>query len=202
MSLAAILIAGILCFLFFFILGRMVSRRPLGWADARAVYFRGQGTALAKVFTKSGRSRPLIAGYVIAVALFAIARHPVWVPLLMGISQIMSQGAVESFKLYFRRTRPDYWLVGLDAGHSYPSGHATTAVVTFAAWALVISTFWLQPTQKYVIVALLLLWAAGIVWSRLALGAHYLTDVLGGLLFGGAWLSALCLFALTSRLVR
>jgi len=30
--------------------------------------------------------------------------------------------------------------------------------------------------------------AVAIPWSRLALGAHYATDVLGGLLLGAAWL--------------
>jgi undecaprenyl-diphosphatase len=30
----------------------------------------------------------------------------------------------------------------------------------------------------------------GISWSRLALAAHYVTDVIGGLAFGAAWLLA------------
>ncbi len=40
------------------------------------------------------------------------------------------------------------------------------------------------------VVAVLLVCAVGIPWSRLALGAHYLTDVAGGLLLGAAFLCA------------
>jgi membrane-associated phospholipid phosphatase len=43
---------------------------------------------------------------------------------------------------------------------------------------------------KIALVALLAFWIAGIGWSRLALGAHYPTDVIGGTLFGVAWACA------------
>jgi undecaprenyl-diphosphatase len=38
--------------------------------------------------------------------------------------------------------------------------------------------------------ALLAFCVIGIPWSRVALGAHYVTDVAGGLLYGVAWLFA------------
>jgi undecaprenyl-diphosphatase len=184
----------------FVLLGAAVSRGPLGAWDARAVHFRAQATPLALIFTKSGRSKALTIGYIVAVAVYAVAHLAVWVPLLLAASQMISQLVVEGCKALYKRTRPDYWLVGLDAGHSYPSGHAATAVITFLGWAAVAAYSGLPAVPKNVLIAMLALWATGIVWSRLALGAHYLSDVAGGALFGAAWL---CLLAsLVSPLLR
>ncbi len=184
-------VAAACLFLVFFLIGRRISAAPLGMLDERAVRLRGQATAIAVVFTKSGRSKGLTAACVIAVGVFLIARWPLWVPLVMILSQILSQTAVELCKGRFARTRPDYWLVGLEAGHSYPSGHATTGVVFFLGWALVAALSPLPYGLKYGVVTLLTLWAAGVSWSRLALGAHYASDVLGGTIFGAGWLCVL-----------
>jgi membrane-associated phospholipid phosphatase len=109
----------------------------------------------------------------------------------MVVSQILSQTIVELVKARFARARPDYWLVGLEAGHSYPSGHATTAVVFFIGWALVATSSTLPLVEKVPLTVVLAIWAFGVSWSRLALGAHYLSDVAGGTIFGVGWLSAL-----------
>lgn len=178
-------------FVAFILLGLAVARRPLGIWDARAVLFRAQATQLALLFTRSGRSKALTAGYIAAIAVFAAAHLPVWIPLVLAASQLVSQIVVEAFKMLYKRTRPDYWLVGLEAGHSYPSGHAATAVITFGGWASVIALSSLPEALKYALAASFALWATGIVWSRLALGAHYFSDVTGGILFGSAWLCAL-----------
>jgi undecaprenyl-diphosphatase len=199
---ASLSVAAIILFSIVLVLGVLVSRRPLGAIDARAVYFRAQATPLAILFTKSGRSKALTIGYVIAVVVYELAHLPVWIPIVLACSQVLSQIVVESFKLLFSRVRPDYWLVGLEAGHSYPSGHATTAVVSFAGWALVIATSAVPVYAKYVLVALFLVWAIGIGWSRLALGAHYFSDVAGGALFGSAWLCALVALVLRTAAVK
>jgi membrane-associated phospholipid phosphatase len=41
-----------------------------------------------------------------------------------------------------------------------------------------------------------MLWAAGVLWSRLALGAHYVTDLIGGLLLAATTLSVAYAIAL------
>ncbi|HKU66897.1 MAG TPA: phosphatase PAP2 family protein [Candidatus Baltobacteraceae bacterium] len=184
-------IAAAALFALFVALGLRVMNRPLERLDAEAIVFRGQLTHLALIFTRSGRSRQLTVACVAAIAVYAALRLPIFIPLLITGSQILTQILVEYCKTLFKRMRPDYWLVGLEAGHSYPSGHATTAVVFFIGWAAVVAMSALPGDLKSILIAALTLWALGIVWSRLALGAHYLTDVTGGALFGAAWLCAL-----------
>lgn len=182
-------IASGLLFALFAFLGFRVSHRPLGRLDALGVFFRGQAATAARIFTISGRSRALTVACVVSVAAFYAMREPLWIPLGMALSQTLSQGAIESLKPAFGRTRPDYWLVGLDAGHSYPSGHSATGVIFFMGWAIVA---WLAPSHSPILRdaagAVLCAWGLGVMWSRLALGAHYVTDVIGGVLFGSAWL--------------
>jgi undecaprenyl-diphosphatase len=182
----------------FIALGMRVSNRPLTRLDAEAIYFRGHLTPLALVFTISGRSRALTIACILSIAVYAVLHLPIAIPLVVTASQLVSQIVVEYCKTLFRRVRPDYWLVGREAGHSYPSGHATTAVVFFIGWAVVIAVSGLPGEVKTALIAAFTLWALGIMWSRLALGAHYLTDVTGGVLFGAAWL--LALFTASSHL--
>ncbi|HET9097717.1 MAG TPA: phosphatase PAP2 family protein [Candidatus Baltobacteraceae bacterium] len=183
-------VIAVALFTVFVILGLGVSNRPLTRLDAEAVYFRGQLTRLALLFTLSGRSPAMTASCVVAIGAYSVLRLPIGIAVLMALSQLLSQILVEYMKPLFRRMRPDYWLVGLEAGHSYPSGHSTTAVVFFIGWAIVLALGTLAPDVKTAGMALLTVWALGVMWSRLALGAHYLSDVAGGALFGAAWLCA------------
>jgi membrane-associated phospholipid phosphatase len=186
-----------IAFVAFIALGMRVSNRPLTRLDAGAVCLRGQFTRLALFFTYCGRLVPLTSGCIVAIAIFAVMRHSILIPLLVTASQLISQMAIEYAKTLFGRTRPDFWLVGEEAGHSYPSGHAATAMIFFIGWAVIAAMSSLLPAEKDAAIVLLVAWAGGIIWSRLALGAHYLTDVLGGMLFGAAWLCAL--FAASSH---
>lgn len=190
-------------FALFIALGLRVSNRPLFALDAQAVWLRGHFTPLAMLLTISGRAPAMTAACAIGIAIFAGLRLPISLAMLMALSQLLSQMLIEYFKTLFRRVRPDYWLVGLEAGHSYPSGHAGTAVVFYLGWGLVVVLSSLPAEAKTMLAASLALWAIGVMWSRLALGAHYLTDVCGGALFGAAWLCALlALFAHVFTILR
>jgi undecaprenyl-diphosphatase len=74
-------------------------------------------------------------------------------------------------------------------GKSFPSGHSMQAVVSYGALLLVFLPLldgWRRRTVIAVTVTIVLL----IGFSRLSLGVHYVTDVLGGYLLGAAWLIA------------
>lgn len=169
-------------------LGIALAKRPLTRLDAQAIYFRSQWTPLARLFTRSGRSPALTTACVISILVYALLRLPIWIPLTMSLSQLLSQMIVEYCKMLFKRVRPHYWLIGLEAGHSYPSGHATTGIVFFTGWSVVVALSALSGSWKTGIIAAFTVWALGILWSRLALGAHYFSDLAGGILFGAAWL--------------
>ena len=74
--------------------------------------------------------------------------------------------------------------------NSFPSGHATSA----AAFAATICIFYRHKWLRAAAIALALL----VAFSRIAMGLHWATDVLVGLL--GGWLSALLAYSLSSRL--
>ena len=74
-------------------------------------------------------------------------------------------------------------------GKSFPSGHAMSSTVVYGALLLTFMPVIPKRFRRSAIVGLSLLVLA-IGFSRLALGVHYLTDVLGGYALGAAWLAA------------
>lgn len=74
-------------------------------------------------------------------------------------------------------------------GQSFPSGHSMSSTVVYGALLLVFLPLVARRLRPVLIAAVALL-VAGIGFSRLALGVHYISDVLGGYVLGLAWLSA------------
>jgi membrane-associated phospholipid phosphatase len=94
-------------------------------------------------------------------------------------------------KLLFHRSRPELAFVHLDT-YSFPSGHAAAAAATFtvAAWLVAARC---RTTRGRLLVSSGAAAAMAVVgFSRLYLGAHYLSDVLTGFTVGIAW-ATLCL---------
>jgi undecaprenyl-diphosphatase len=89
--------------------------------------------------------------------------------------------------MLFARPRPLHWLVHHESGFSYPSGHAVTAVVFYGGLAALVASSSLPAGIRRIVALALIGWGVGIAWSRVALGAHNASDVLGGLLFGVTW---------------
>ncbi len=70
-------------------------------------------------------------------------------------------------------------------GLSFPSGHAVNAAVVMTVLALVVTPL-LPRRWRPVAIAVAVLLPAAAGWTRLALGAHYLSDVIAGLALGTA----------------
>lgn len=74
--------------------------------------------------------------------------------------------------------------------YSFPSGHATQAIVAWGMLAALVAAATPQWSRKVAAWATAL-FIAVIAATRLYLGAHWFTDVVGGLVLGTLWLSAL-----------
>ncbi len=103
-----------------------------------------------------------------------------------------------AMKLAFHRARPAFEqpLVTL-ASYSFPSGHVAASTIFYGlgvAWVFSRTPNWQWRLLALVGAAVAI---AAVAFSRLYLGAHYLSDVAAAFAEGVAWL-ALCLSALTA----
>jgi len=102
------------------------------------------------------------------------------------IISILSSAIVNfSIKLLFQRPRPNLWESSypLPSDFSFPSGHAMGSI-TLALTLLVI--FW-GSRYLNLLAILALIYVGLIAWTRLHLGVHYPSDIIGGWLLGIAW---------------
>ena len=119
----------------------------------------------------------------VATAIIAIA-VPAWRSRLTFaiLSLLIAWRGTDAWQHFFARPRRSDWVIKHELSFSYPSSHATIAIAFYIVLAIFVARgalpgrAWLAP--------LLALLALAIMWSRLALGAHYLTDIVGGVLWG------------------
>jgi len=93
-------------------------------------------------------------------------------------------------KRTFRRDRPsdvEGWLVA--GGFSFPSGHSMGAVVGYGLLTYLILLRVHRPLPRILVIACCALIIAAIGFSRLVLGVHFFTDVIGGFAAGAVWIS-------------
>lgn len=122
----------------------------------------------------------LVAGSLVASKRYGAA-------LFLTVALVGSLAIDATMKLIFERPRPklDYATVLPD--YSFPSGHAMNGVVFYVSIALIAwSVFGRRIGLISTAVAAILAFGIGV--SRIDLGYHYLTDVLGGWLAGVVWL--------------
>jgi len=104
-----------------------------------------------------------------------------WRPwaLTVLIAIIVLAVVVLAAKFIIRRRRPDgEWgaLYRTTDPHSFPSGHAARAIL-IAVLAIGLGPWWLA--------AILCIWAPLVSLARVAMGVHYLSDVVAGAVLGG-----------------
>lgn len=80
--------------------------------------------------------------------------------------------------------------VALEPGLSFPSGHAQAAVVGYGVLLLVFLPI-LHGTWRRVAITFAVFMILAIGFSRVALGVHYVSDVVGGFVLGAAWVAAM-----------
>ena len=152
-------------------------------------------------FVTSFGSTWVIAGFAIGVFAVEMVRRPSrWLPVFLLAVTIGQTLMSTQIKELVDRIRPSANPIAHTLGPSFPSGHTTGAAACFAAFALVLGRGRSRNTQAALAGAAVFI-ACAVAASRVLLGVHWLTDVLGGLALGWAWF-ALCSIAFGGRLLR
>jgi undecaprenyl-diphosphatase len=183
------LVVALGCAALYVALGRAVSHVPPFGIDVAGRPLAGQAPSLALVFTESCYWPVLLALGIIAI-LVAI-RYPKWRERVIYAvpTTLITWQLSDVLKNVFHRPRPEYWKLIHEPTLAYSSGHAMFALMVYGLWAWFIWKSDLPRSVRLVVAPLLALWACGVIWSRLALGAHYVTDVIGGVLLGATMLA-------------
>ncbi len=151
---------------------------PLGDRVGVFISMLGGGTAMGVVC-------------VVVAILFARCR---WWIVFSGWVAAFVGGSILDFALkrIIHRPRP----VGAerfvhDATFSFPSGHSMGSLIGFGMLAYVLITFWPPANRhRWLVIGIATVIILLVGFSRLYLGVHYPTDVIGGFAAGIVWLVA------------
>lgn len=133
----------------------------------------------------------VVSGLGIAVAILLAIRRS-WLLFTGWIAAYAGAGLLDTIlKHLIRRPRPPYAAAFIHhASFSFPSGHAMGSLVAYGMFAYLL-IFWVESRQTQVaVVAISAVLIVAIGFSRLYLGVHYFSDVVGGYAAGVVWLSA------------
>ena len=188
-------VAGLFLLLFLGVVGALRAGEPLASFDHRVVAFIQSDrdpwlNQLMGFFTDLCSWQIVVGGTAALVIYLAVVRRWLWMTTLL-VSVIGDQIIVSTLKNLFGRARPDQTIALVPAtGGSFPSGHTFAALAFYgliAVWAVATTrSGWAKPL--IVIVALAGIFTVGV--SRVYLGAHWPSDVLGSFTLGAASVSA------------
>jgi undecaprenyl-diphosphatase len=159
-----------------------------------------------EAIAQAGRVLDVAGGNVVCLVVVAVVfvllrrrHHPLLAAYLVAsaIGGVLISSLVKGF---IDRQRPA--TVGLLLGEStssYPSGHATTSVAALGALGIVALAV-LSPRIRVWVASVLLLFGAIVGLSRVWLGVHWPTDVIGGWLLGASWTSLVAVLVITTAI--
>lgn len=174
-------VTGVVALVLFLVLGRAVGREPdPAWLLTIEASWVNHSTLVAWWLTWLGYAYVLAP---LCVALLVVAwRFPQWrarVFFSIVLLVVCWQGA-DLFQHLFARPRRLDWVVKHETAFGFPSSHAAIATATYGLWAVFLAR---SSVRNAALASVALgLVAFGICWARLALAAHYLSDVIGGVL--------------------
>jgi undecaprenyl-diphosphatase len=132
----------------------------------------------------------IVAIAVIAAVSVVLACKRCWRTLAYWLTAVgFAQALVWILKMTLERARPLAMYGGVDR-FSFPSGHAASSIVLYGFLAFLLA-HGQRPKVRWAIMLLATGLVGLIAFSRLYLGAHWLSDVLASLNLGTAWVALL-----------
>jgi undecaprenyl-diphosphatase len=192
-------VAGALSFAFFLwltlaVYGARTQSFDLHWRSTVHAWSTPQATEFMLYATQSGAivALTLLSMGVILGFLFLKLKRAA---ALMAANMVGAWVLNDSLKILFHRPRPEPFFGLLPPGdYSFPSGHS---LCSFCFYAMIAALFWTRIRSRTARVGVVAVTGVVIVTvglSRVYLGVHYPTDVLGAWAIGLCWVSFLMVF--------
>jgi undecaprenyl-diphosphatase len=189
-ELRAIVVLGLLLGAFFLLLlairGDELQRADLGITRALQSTRSAPLDAVAAALTLAGGAAVIVPAGLLTAAAFLVTRRP-WAALLCAVT-LTGHPLNLALKLLARRPRPveSEWVdVLLPAtGTSFPSGHAMASVMFYGFLALMAWILVRRPRRRRWWTGSLIAWTLLIGLSRVYVGGHWFSDVVGGWVVG------------------
>jgi undecaprenyl-diphosphatase len=184
--------------LFAIMLTLVASKTPallrLDRATARELHefalTHGRFTQTLKNISDVGSTVAWCAIFALTIA-WLIYRHSPRLVFFVVATSVGSSLLNSLIKLTVDRDRPNLVSpVATASGSSFPSGHAQAAIVGYGILLVLFLPVIPRPRRPLAVIAATLM-ALLIGFSRIALGVHYISDVVSGYLVGSLWLIAL-----------
>src|SRR5438477_3979595 len=154
------------------------------------------GARAASIAVTELGSVPALTGLTLLVALVLLLRRRLLLALIWLIAPLGGGVLDLGLKGLFERERPPFRDRFIDeTTKSFPSGHSMGSLICYGLLAYVLVLVFPRPSMRFVAVSGLTSLVLAIGFTRIYLGAHYLSDVVGGYAVGGVWLAA-CMTAL------
>ncbi|KGM37562.1 phosphatase PAP2 family protein [Streptococcus sinensis] len=186
---------GSFALLLFVILGYIVKFYPeqlVGFDSPIQTWLRGDLPAFLTTFFKLVTSLidPLgIIIWVSALSLFFLYKKWKLEAALLAGNLILHGILIKLIKLVYQRSRPSLSHLVEEGGYSFPSGHSMATAIVVGSLIIIVQQRMQNQHIKRLVQGLLLLFILTIMASRVYLGVHYPTDVIGGVLMGFAILN-------------
>ena len=127
----------------------------------------------------------------VAVGVYVLQRGRVRACGFLAVTCLGGSFINTAVKLAVNRPRPvvDHE-IATAFGKSFPSGHAMSSTIVYGAVLLVLLPAVRTRRHRHMVVGIAMALVLAIGSSRLLLGVHFVSDVVGGFTLGAAWLSA------------
>ena len=173
------LVAAILMIIFIIITALVVTNNIAWFDDSVYNFIIGLRSApldfILKTITRLGDTVVIII-IVVAALIFLNKKDRV----ILGSSTIITVTLNQAIKHILKRPRPDHLRLIKQGGFSYPSGHSMIAVCVYGIMIYLINKKVQNKKLRITLSILLTLLILTIGISRVYLGVHYPSDVLGG----------------------
>lgn len=139
-----------------------------------------------QAFSSLGATIPVM---VIGTAIGLVTWRRCQAVALAVLAATFSKPLIETaLKMAVDRDRPDFHRLVRGTGPSFPSGHVMAAMALWGVVPLVVSLYTRRRAVWWASVAVVSVIVAGIAASRVYLGVHWFSDVVGGAIAGAVFL--------------